>query len=200
MAPALHEMTPEEVSDELEKFRKMGFARPTRSSVDPSRAWKNGVPEYDVADLAYFRGKTRNHAEGSLESIVENAVKQWECEATHLNFDDWQTVDHATYKVCANGGKTFLGEDGARKGNYNWLLDGADKRLYDSDVETFESSHEKFRSAFVGAFPWEVLHVFSPPPTIAFSWRHWGLFNGVYEGRQGDDDVRHVWLCSRASQ
>ena len=29
------------------------------------------------------------------------------------------------------------------------------------------------------AFPWELLEVFSGPPKVAFTWRHWGELLGV---------------------
>lgn len=193
MAPAINDMTEDEVHAELEMFRQLGFERPARSSVDPDRPWRNGVPNYDRADLAYFRGRSVRHATGSLEAIVENAVKSWECEGTHLEFSKWHTVDHANYSVCANGAKLFVGEEGPTAGNYNWLLAGADKSLYNSDAETFDSSHRKFNNAFVAAFPWEVLRVFSGPPLLAFSWRHWGEFNGEFEGRQGDGETYEMY-------
>jgi hypothetical protein len=37
------------------------------------------------------------------------------------------------------------------------------------------SSHDAFHDAFA-AFPWEVLDVFSGPPKVAFTWRHWAEF------------------------
>jgi hypothetical protein len=70
-------------------------------------------------------------------------------------------------------------------GNYNWLMQGLDKGLYDSDAETHESSHMLFRSAFPQGFPWEVLEVFTAPPRVSFSWRHWAEFSGVYRGNRG---------------
>ncbi|PXF44867.1 Pathogen-related protein [Gracilariopsis chorda] len=169
--------------------------RPERSTIDPSRPWKNGLPNYDKADLLYFRGKTRNHTPESLEHIVENAVKTWEMEATHLGFQDWQSVNHDTYQVCANGAKTFKGEEAALAGNYNWLMAGVDKRLYDSNTETFESSHQLFRNTFPGGFPWEVLQVFSPPPRVSFSWRHWATFEegGQFRGRKGDGKLYEMF-------
>lgn len=184
---SVHQLSATQVRAEIEDLQTAhGFRRPTRSTIDPERPWKDGVPNYDVADLLFFRGKTQNHAEGSLEEIVENAVKIWEMEATHLEFADWSIVEHSQYKVQANGGKVFKGVEGARAGNYNWLMENTDKSLYDASAETFESSHRMFRDAFLGGFPWEVLRVFSGPPRIAFSWRHWAKFEGVYKGRVGD--------------
>ncbi len=99
-------MSSEEVKAELAHYmREYGFVRPHRSKIDPSLNWRNGPPSYDVADLLYFRGKTMNHTAGSLESIVENLVKKWEMEATHLLYKDWTVVEHDVYKISANGGK-----------------------------------------------------------------------------------------------
>lgn len=187
MSKSIHLLSADEVREELEQFQTQhDFIRPTRSNIDPTRPWINGAPNYDKADLLFFRGKTGNHSEGSLESIVENAVKVWEMEATHLPFENWESPDHASYRVSANGGKMFVGEEAALAGNYNWLMACCDKDLYDDTKETFESSHTLFRGAFLGGFPWEVLHVFSGPPKVAFTWRHWAKFEGIYREREGD--------------
>jgi len=45
----------------------------------------------------------------------------------------------------------------------------------------FEASHHLFRTAFDKGFAWEVTAVFSGPPVILFSWRHWATFGGVYK-------------------
>lgn len=191
---AVHTLSDEEVRSELNNLiSDHGLMRPTRSAIDETRPWLHGTPNYDRADLLYFRGKLKNHAEGSLEWIVENTVKIWEMEGTHLTFKDWKSVDHSSYRVCANGSKTYEGEEGPLVGNYNWLLAGADKRLYDSGKETFESSHETFRGAFLGGFPWEVLEVLSPPPIVAFSWRHWAEFQGSFRGREGDGKLYEMY-------
>lgn len=185
--PPVSTMTPEQVTAELDSFmNEHNFRRPSRSTIDPSRPWRHGIPNYDISDLVFFRGRSVVHPEGSLEAIVEDAVKTWEMEATHLPFSDWRSVQQDEYSVIANGARKYVGEEGALAGNYNWLLAGVDKKLYDSESETFESSHELFRAAFPGGFPWEVTKVFSGPPTVAFSWRHWATFDGEYKERKGD--------------
>lgn len=175
----------------VEKLKeKYGFLEPDRGDLsDPSIDWREGKPDYTVADLEYMAGKTKNHKAGSLELIVENMVKTWEMEATHKRFEQWTTVNHSKYTVQANGGKVFNSEEAAWIGNYNWLLSTCDKGLYDSEHETFESSHGRFRFAFPHGFPWEVLEVYSGPPTVFFSWRHWAEFVGEYEGHHGDGDT-----------
>ena len=82
----------------------------------------------------------------------------------------------------------FKGEEAKDAGNYNALLAGVDKDIYDVTKETFDSSHDLFRNTFKDGFPWEVLQVFTWPPKVTFSWRHWGVFNGVYRKRIGDNE------------
>lgn len=55
-------------------------------------------------------------------------------------------------------------------------------QYYKADEESFESSHDVFRSAFPRGFAWEVITVFSGPPVIAFKYRHWGFFEGPFRG------------------
>ena len=33
--------------------------------------WRDGIPDYKKADLFFFKGKSRNHAPGSLEMVVK---------------------------------------------------------------------------------------------------------------------------------
>ena len=70
---------------------------------------------------------------------------------------------------------------------------GTTKYLYDAQSHTFESSHEVFRGAFGDGFPWEVLEVFSGPPKVAFSWRHWGKFTGHYKSRKGEGEIIELY-------
>lgn len=175
----------------LETLQKEhGFVTPNRGNLDdPSIMWKEGKPDYTISDLHYLLGKSKNHKPGSLEEFVENFIKTWEMEATHKEFYQWTTVDKDAYEVQANGGKVFSSDEAAWVGNYNWLMSTCRKELYDSTKETFESSHGKFRYAFPEGFPFEVLEVFSGPPKVAFTWRHWAVFSGQYEGHQGEGET-----------
>jgi len=169
---------------------KHGFLIPNRGNLDdPSVRWKEGKPDYTIADLHYFLGKTTNHPQGSLELFAENFIKTWEMEATHKEFCHWNTVDQCAYEVCSNGGKVFDSQGAPWVGNYNWLLSACKPDTWDSTKETFESSHGKFRYAFPEGFPFEVLQVFSGPPKLSFSWRHWALFSGEFEGNQGTGET-----------
>lgn len=169
---------------------KYGFIIPDRGNLDdPSVMWKEGKPDYTIADLHYFLGKTTNHPPGSMELFVENFIKTWEMEATHKEFYQWNTVDQCEYEVCSNGGKVFDSQEAPWVGNYNWLLSSCEPDTWDSTKETFESSHGKFRFAFPEGFPFEVLQVFSGPPKVTFTWRHWAVFSGEFEGNQGTGET-----------
>ncbi len=169
---------------------KHGFLIPDRGNLDdPSVLWKEGRPDYTIADLHYFLGKTTNHPPGSLELFVDYFIKTWEMEATHKEFYQWNTVDQCAYEVCSNGGKVFDSQEAPWVGNYNWLLSSCKPDTWDSTKETFESSHGKFRYAFPEGFPFEVLQVFSGPPKVSFSWRHWAVFSGEFDGNQGTGET-----------
>merc|ERR1712039_927739 len=77
---------------------------------------------------------------------------------------------------------------GNKVGNYNVLLNACPENLYDSKNMSWDDSHETFHKSFA-AFPWEVLEVFSGPPKVAFTWRHWGTFTGTYKGNQGKGEL-----------
>ena len=41
--------------------------------------------------------------------MVENLVKTWEMEASHkADYDQWETIDHKTFCVQANGGEVLV--------------------------------------------------------------------------------------------
>jgi len=138
-------------------------------------------------------GKTANHAAGSLEEVVENLVKTWEMERSHkMDHTTHKTVSQSDFRISANGGKVFDTVSANQVGNYNVLLQNAPKELYDAESMTWEGSHDAFHTAFP-AFPWEVLKVFSGPPFVAFSWRHWGTFTGEYKGNKGKGELVELY-------
>ncbi|CAJ1335869.1 unnamed protein product [Effrenium voratum] len=181
---------------ELEAIKKeFGLVEPDRAFMDEKDVeWRfGGPPDYTIANLFFLKGKTKNHGAGSLEMIVENLVKTWEMERSHkLDPNKHMSVDPQRFHISANGGAKF-DNDGANKiGNYNVLLQSVAPELYDVDRINWEQSHEKFHSAFA-AFPWELLEVFSPPPRVSFSWRHWGHMTGSYEGREGHGELIEMY-------
>lgn len=49
--------------------------------------------------------KRGNHEAKSLETLVENLVKNWEIEASHkMDVSEWRTVDPKQYTFSINGG------------------------------------------------------------------------------------------------
>ena len=189
-------MMSEEIERELKEITsEYGFIRPDRGNLDdPNIHWREGKPDYRKADLSFFKGRTTNHPAGSLPMIVENLVKEWEMEMTHKpDSKDWKTVETSSYCVQVNGGKEIAGDEAVKVGTYNWLMENVPKSLYDAEATSFEDSHKIFRGAFLDGFPWEVLEVFSGPPKVAFSWHHWGIFNGAYSGRKGQGETVELY-------
>jgi hypothetical protein len=57
---------------------------------------------------------------------------------------------------------------------------------------SWQDSHDMFHHSFA-AFPWEVLEVFTGPPTVVFTWRHWGHFTGEFKGNKGKGELIEVF-------
>lgn len=65
-------------------------------------------------------------------------------------------------------------------GTYNALIPA--NQYYDPEKLDFSLSHKTFKR-MMPTFAWEVLEVYSGPPTVAFKWRHWGEMVNDYVGR-----------------
>lgn len=126
------------------------------------------------------KAKQMNHVSGSLEDMVENLVKNWEVEASFKpQLSDWRTVDHDKYTFAINGGPPQSAEHMLKVGTYNAII--APNEYYSPDYSDFASSHKTFKR-MMPTFAWEVLEVYSGPPTVAFKWRHWGTMKNDYVG------------------
>ena len=181
------------LKEELEALKKeFDYKEPVRSFMDnvPESNWRfGGKPDYSLTNLLFLKQRTKKHGEGSLEETVENLVKTWEMERSHkLDPTTHHSVDQEKFRISANGGKVFDNIEANQVGNYNVLLNSCPADLYDAKNISWEESHDKFHDAFA-AFPWEVLDVYSPPPKVAFTWRHWGEFTGTYDGNQGQGQL-----------
>jgi hypothetical protein len=64
-------------------------------------------------------------------------------------------------------------------GTYNAII--PPNAFYSPAYSTFASSHKTFKR-MMPVFAWEVLEVYSGPPTVAFRWRHWGVMKNDYVG------------------
>lgn len=51
----------------------------------PGTPWRFGLPNYAVVNKAYFEHRSKRHAAGSLEAVVEKLVKNWEVESHHIS-------------------------------------------------------------------------------------------------------------------
>ncbi|EFJ11894.1 hypothetical protein SELMODRAFT_125190 [Selaginella moellendorffii] len=157
--------------------------------TEKDTVWRLGeAPEYDLVNRTFRSGRTKDWKPGSLEETVQHLVKTWEMELTHkTRIKDFKSIDAENFSFSVNGNHSMTGEELLRTGSYNALLaslehGGANNPpLYKSSQETFESSHEIFRGVFPNGFAWEVLEVFSGPPTVAFKWRHWGKMEGSFK-------------------
>ena len=155
--------------------------------------WRYGIPDYKRVDLLFFKGKSRNHAPGSPEMVVENLVKKWEMEFTQLLKPEECSSMSADFKFKVNNGEVVGAKELLQNGSYKRLLQNVPKELYNSESHTLESAQELFHSTFTKGFAWEVLEVFSGPPRWALTWRHWGKFCGEYEGRKGTGEIVEMY-------
>ncbi|KAF8214938.1 hypothetical protein K438DRAFT_1926605 [Mycena galopus ATCC 62051] len=148
---------------------------------DVSAKWRHKkVPDYSKTRADYERTKKMTHEPGSLISIVENLVKNWEIEASYkTDYNEWRTVDHSKYTFAVNGGPATSGEHMAKVGTYNAII--VPNQYYSPEHSDFASSHVTFKT-MMPTFAWEVLEVYSGPPQVAFRWRHWGEMKNDYEG------------------
>jgi len=154
--------------------------------AEKATEWRHGgPPTYADVNKLFEEGRTKEWPKGSLEEIVQNAVKSWEMELSHkTRLKDFKTINPDKFKLFVNGREGLSGEETLRLGSYNALMKNSlpkEFQYYKADEETFESSHEVFRSAFPRGFAWEVLGVYTGPPEIVFKFRHWGFFEVFFK-------------------
>jgi hypothetical protein len=137
-------------------------------------------PDYSRSKENLAKESTRNHLEGTLEAIVQNLVRTFEMEVSFkANPQQWLSIVNDKFRVSTNGGPEYTAEELFAQGTYNLFM--ADSEHYKASQESFESSAKLFHTTFPQGFPWEVLEVYSGPPTVTFKWRHWGHFRGAYK-------------------
>lgn len=124
--------------------------------------------------------KQMTHTAGSLPDLVQNLVKNWEVEASFKPvISDWRTIDHPNYSFAINGSAPEGAEAMLKVGTYNAII--APNEYYSPVYSDFASSHKTFKR-MMPTFAWEVLEVYSGPPTVSFRWRHWGVMKNDYVG------------------
>ncbi|MQY12975.1 hypothetical protein SRB5_31150 [Streptomyces sp. RB5] len=159
-------------------------------------AWRDKAPGYDKSVEYMDQERTTKFDEGSLEAIVESIVQVFEMEVSHKKDPaTWVSMVTEHFRTNANGGPWASAQDIAERGSYNVLI--GDSPFYRQD-ESFESSHKVFHKAMPRGFFWEVLEVLSPPPVVTFKWRHWGAFEGEYNGFQPTGETVEMFGVSVA--
>mmetsp|Transcript_23501 Transcript_23501/g.32962 ORF Transcript_23501/g.32962 Transcript_23501/m.32962 type:complete len:223 (+) Transcript_23501:272-940(+) len=136
--------------------------------------WRLGQPpNYDSVNAKYLLQKSMKHSPTSLEKAVENIVKSWEAEIQHkLIPEQIESIDQEHFSMATNNKTPWTIHDILKKGTYCCLLEGATNHHPVLDMD-FEESNEYFQKKFKTGFAWEVEKVFSGPPKVCFSWRHW---------------------------
>ncbi|KAL1299659.1 hypothetical protein HN51_044201 [Arachis hypogaea] len=181
-----------------EKVAKDKYRSFLHDEGESNTLWRHGAPPtYHDVNLLFEQGRTKVWPEGSLEEIVQNAIKSWEMELSHkIRLQDFKTINPEKFKLFVNGREGLNAEETLKVGSYNALLGSSlpkELKAYRSEEETFESSHEAFRSAFPRGFAWEVIQVYSGPPHIAFKFRHWGFFEGPFKGHLPNGNMLHFY-------
>lgn len=135
-----------------------------------------------------------SHEAQSLPDLVQNLVKNWEVEASYkTDLKDWRTIDSTKYKFAVNADESVTGEDMLSVGTYNALIPA--NEYYSPKFSDFSSSHKSFKR-MMPTFAWEVLEVYSGPPTVTFRWRHWGVMKSDYVGfNEYVSPSHHFSLC-----
>ena len=150
------------------------------AAADPSH-WREGEPDYHFSKTIMPGQRTHTFDAGSLEAIVESIVQVFEMEVSHKHDPaTWVSMVTDRFKTNVNGGAWAGAQDIVDQGSYNILI--GDSVFYRTGEESFDSSHHLFRATFQEGFFWEVLEVLSGPPVVTFKWRHWGTFDGEYNG------------------
>merc|ERR1719235_1702119 len=72
---------------------------------------------------AYFKHRSKKHAEGSLEEVVSKIFNNWEVESHHIyDINDWQTMAINGFSASLNGQTAIDAQKMADIGPYNMLL------------------------------------------------------------------------------
>lgn len=175
-----------EAKSQLDQLVAKGHHRPIRRGLEPNEirnvAWRYGVPNFIIHDLAYLKGKTRCEQNTPLESYIENYCQTYIMDATcKSNYRDWTSVHQNQFFVQVNDGEQIAGASIQENDTFGFIC--LRSNFLGGIIANAQSA---FSQAFTEGFPMEVLEVFTQPPRCHFSWRHWGSFSGRYKGVKGD--------------
>lgn len=112
-----------------------------------------------------------------MEDRISNLMKNWDKEVRHkVNPQQWVSVVPENFFMIVNGGPRLTLPEIAQQGSYNVFLGNSE--FYSKDYINSSASNEAFETALKSGFALEVLEVYSPPPRVAFKFRHWGHMTG----------------------
>lgn len=165
---------------------------PQRDGVDEKEfggeiKWRSKKGDYTKANAKYLNERIgRWNSPDCLENVVSNLVKTLEMELTKkIDPQQWISMAPDVFRYRANGHEWVDTEQSMKEGSYNIMMKGSDKALYDTTLG-YDESHDVFLEAMPGGFALEILKVYGGPPEVGFTWRHWGKFEGEFNGRKGD--------------
>ncbi|KAJ6724557.1 PATHOGENESIS-RELATED FAMILY PROTEIN [Salix viminalis] len=92
--------------------------------TDNTTQWRHGAPPtFDSVNQLFEEGRTKEWPKGSLEEVVQNAIKSWDMEISHkIRLQDFKTINPDKFKLIVNGRKGLSGEEILGLGSYNALL------------------------------------------------------------------------------
>ncbi|KAK7410671.1 hypothetical protein VNO78_01648 [Psophocarpus tetragonolobus] len=160
-----------------------------REDCEKNTKWRYGEPPtYDVVNRLFEEGRSKVWAPGSVEEQVQTIVKTWEMEMFHkVDRQDYRSLDIEKYSFSVNGRKGMSLEEKTKLGGGGYIpfLETSlpkKMRAYDPYVETADTAHVAFTTAFPRGFALEILDVYSGPPLIVYKFRHWGYMEGPFKG------------------
>ncbi|CAK9324354.1 unnamed protein product [Citrullus colocynthis] len=153
---------------------------------DPTTQWRYGnPPNYETVNKLFEDGRTKVWPKESLEETVQNIIKSVQMEfAYKTRLQDFKAINTQKCNIFVNGREGLPGEEILKLGGINALLKNSlpdELHYFKVEEETQESAYNDFKTCFPRGFAWEVIQVYSPPPLIAYKFRHWGFFEGPYK-------------------
>ncbi len=112
-----------------------------------------------------------------MEDRISNLMKNWDKELRYKqNPRQWVSVVAGNFFMINNGGPRLSLAEISQQGSYNVFLGNSE--FYSKDYINSSASNNAFETALKSGFALEVLEVYSPPPRVAFRFRHWGHMTG----------------------
>ncbi|KAG6577036.1 hypothetical protein SDJN03_24610, partial [Cucurbita argyrosperma subsp. sororia] len=151
----------------------------------PTVEWRMGKPpNYEAVNKLFEEGRTKVWPKGTVEEQVQNIVKSLQMEFAYKTTpQDFKNINLHKFIASING-RTVSCEEALKLGSFNTFLKNPlpeEFHYFKPQEETSESTHNDFNTCFPRGFAWEVIEVYSPPPLIAYKFRHWGFFEGPYK-------------------